>query len=296
VEKPTEAPAATVLAEGTAQADKRGLLGRPDVDLSKYFIYADQINAAMKSSPPSPGEAKVDSPRPQPPLQGVSIGGVLAVAGVGVLVVGGLLLALGVGRGRDTPRVTATAPSASASLLAPDAVRFRPTLAASDPEHPAVKWDIDAPAGVAITVDDQAVTLTADGKGTTTSDLTKECTGPSAGEATVEKAIAYTATMNGKEVARGNARFQGPAVPLELAAPTRQAGDRIAVRGRTAPGAEVAVQGAVIPTSGGAFDTTVFVGSTDELVVRAALAEHAPRIIRLPIDRSPGGGKTGPER
>jgi hypothetical protein len=130
-------------------ADKRGLLGRPNVDLSKYFIYADQITASMKSRPPeasapnSESGAEKKDRASSAPVPTSSVSRVLIPAAALALVIVAAA-ALVLAQRRDAPPTDATfelgsaAPPATASgapSAAASEVPVRTAPATADSEH-----------------------------------------------------------------------------------------------------------------------------------------------------------------
>jgi len=100
-----------------AEPTKRALLGRSEIDLSQYFIYAHQISASMKTAELSASApVKSDPPRPpkvaEPPQRQWVFAAVLA----GIIAVGvGAIVALRERSRLDTPPPEpSSAPAASA--------------------------------------------------------------------------------------------------------------------------------------------------------------------------------------
>jgi len=172
---------------------------------------------------------------------------------------------------------------------APVWARIEPDLSALDANRPAIRWRITALPGTTLSIDGRPIELGPDGRGMHTTDISDACTGPALAEVRMEKAINYVAKRPEGPPQEDTVSVAVSIVPLELKQAKSQAtgGVEVLLKGRTAPQARLTIQGVPVPLTGGSFEKKLSpADDLSEITVRASLAGHAPRIVKVPLEHS----------
>ncbi len=180
--------------------------------------------------------------------------------------------------------------------VVPVSFRIKTDITTLDSDAPAITVRVEAAPGSQVSIDGASVPLDAQGKGIHSIDVTTDISGPADEGHQLEKKIPYVVTM--KDAASKLSTEQGtvtasvPIPPLRVDSPMPSAvidKDSFFLAGRTIPkGATVTAGGKTLPVGDNGFfgDTFSATPNSDmKLVVRASVANMAPRIVALDVKR-----------
>jgi hypothetical protein len=257
------------------------------INASSFFRSFDEIFAAKGGSDPSP---------PNPPevhpsaVSSASTSALRVKLPYGIAAIAATMaLTFGAVKWLQPAEEPVAPKVAGQNDLAPVWARIEPDLSALDANHPAIRWRITALPGTTLSIDGRPIELGPDGRGMHTTDISDACTGPALAEVKMEKAIQYVAKRPEGPPQEDTVSVAVSIVPLELKQAKSQGteGAEVLLKGRTAPQARLTIQGMPVPLTGGSFEKKLSVGDdVSEVTVRASLAGHAPRIVKVPVERS----------
>ncbi len=182
-------------------------------------------------------------------------------------------------------------------LVLPLAYRIRGDVDGVNADPPALRVQVEAQKGSAVSVDGKPVTLDASGKATLTYDITADTSGAADETKTVERKIPYEVVDADKKKTTGEVVIRVGVVPLHVDAPgialvTDQGS--VWVSGATAKGAEVTANGTPATLSpDGSFEGKVDLApDAKAITLRAAAAKDAavkvaPRTVTIPVAHVP---------
>jgi hypothetical protein len=204
----------------------------------------------------------------------------------------GLTQPLGVGQNRlELGLRSPKGKSETVELVVPVDYRIQGDLGGLGEEVPKLRVLVEATPDTAVVVNGQPVSRGPNGKGTAGIDVSAALTGMAASTERLERKIPFVVTPRRGEPRSGEIALGIGIVPLVVEAPNERvvtdAGDFM-LAGRTAPGAAVSVAGRPIAVDAtGRFAQLMNVSSvgTATILVRAALAQHAPRLVPIEVRR-----------
>ncbi len=169
-------------------------------------------------------------------------------------------------------------------LVLPLAYRIRGDLSDIAATQQAIKIDVEAQKGAAVTVDGKPVALDASGKAVVTYAVTEDTTGPADETRTIEKKIPYEVEDKDHKKSNGEVTVRVAVLPLHVDAPASAPlwteDSSVWVAGRTAKGAQVTANGTPLAVAAdGAFEGKIDVAAGEQTIaVRAAPADAAAKI------------------
>jgi hypothetical protein len=145
--------------------------------------------------------------------------------------------------------------------------------------------------GTKLVIDGKPVTLDAAGSARVDFDVAQELTGPDATLRTLQRRVSYSATPPGGAAHGGEVEIRLGVTPLVIDAPGAAivlAAAELTIAGRTAPGATLLIGNDVVPLdpAGRFAKKQALPDGETNIVVRATLRDHAPRLVAVRVRRS----------
>lgn len=177
--------------------------------------------------------------------------------------------------------------------VVPISFRVKTDISTLASDAPAITVHVEAAPGSSVSIDGTVVQLDAEGKGVHAVDVTAELSGPADEGKQLEKKISYDVTSRDAQSKltshQGTVTAIAPIPPLRVDAPSSHAvveSGSFFVAGRTVPkGATVTANGKVLPVGDNGFfgDTFTTNDSSTKIIVRATVANMAPRLVELDV-------------
>jgi hypothetical protein len=178
--------------------------------------------------------------------------------------------------------------------------RIIPEPLGSDGSRPALRWLVQTTSGTTVQVDGKVVATDTQGNGAYEVELTAECTGLSSEKVVVGRTVHYIAFRGDLRLSEGDLTNTATIVPLELTVSVSAVQhEQVFLKGRTAVGSMLFVEGKPIPVNGGAFETTLWVANGSKTVTIASrMPGFLTRTAQLSLkdDAVRGGAETAPSR
>jgi len=177
------------------------------------------------------------------------------------------------------------------ALSIPIEYRVRGSTDALAEDPPKVSVLASALSGTKLEVDGKPVTPDASGTARIDYDVAAEVTGPEASVKSLVRSVPYRATSGNGPAQTGQVVIRIGITPLVVDAPGPSitvGAKEIVVAGRTAPGAALKVgnNNVVLDADGRFVSKQALQVGDNQLVVRATLKDHAPRLVAIKVRRS----------
>ena len=175
-------------------------------------------------------------------------------------------------------------------LQVPVRYRMKADLSRLNDTRPALLVHVHVEPGASCVIDGHAVELR-DGRGEHRIEVVQDVVGQSAQPDSLQREVRYSVSFADGSLERGQLSVRATIVPLVIEAPGTSAitdSEHFMLAGRTAPGGSVTVAGKPITVDPeGRFAQLMSVDSVGEtnIFVRAQLLDHAPRLVRLKVQR-----------
>lgn len=177
------------------------------------------------------------------------------------------------------------------AIALPIEFRVRGSTEPLTQDPPALAVLADVLPGTQLEIDGKAATPDSNGAVRVTYDVSADVSGPEATVKTLERVVPYKATSEGGSAQNGQVEIRLGITPLIVDAPGVSivvADKELVIAGRTAPGAtlKVGTQSVSLDPEGRFVSRQPLSVGDNAFTVRATLAEHAPRVIRVAARRS----------